>query len=229
MATVPATVDDPAAVPVIGFLAHVDTSPAVTGANVKPIIHRNYQGGDIVLPGDPSQVITVAQNPDAREAGRRRHHHDRRHDTARVGRQGGRGGDHDARRCPRWPIRRSRTARFAIGVHGRRRDRRGRRQLRRRRVRRRVRLHGRRRRARRDQPRDVGRATGDGHVSREERAPGHREGRDGERDPCVRRFRVAACPRDMLPETTEGRVGFVHPVHRASPDVERSQRQGAAP
>ena len=51
-------------VPTIGFLAHVDTSPAVTGANVKPIIHRNYQGGDIVLPGDPTQVITVAQNPD---------------------------------------------------------------------------------------------------------------------------------------------------------------------
>jgi tripeptide aminopeptidase len=50
-------------VPVIGFLAHVDTSPATSGANVKPIIHENYQGGDIVLPGDPSQVITVAQHP----------------------------------------------------------------------------------------------------------------------------------------------------------------------
>ena len=50
-------------VPVIGLLAHVDTSPALTGANVNPIVHRNYHGGDIVLPGDPSQVITVAQNP----------------------------------------------------------------------------------------------------------------------------------------------------------------------
>jgi len=47
----------------IGFISHVDTSPAVTGANVNPIIHANYQGGDIVLPCDPSQVITVAQNP----------------------------------------------------------------------------------------------------------------------------------------------------------------------
>jgi tripeptide aminopeptidase len=47
----------------IGFISHVDTSPAVTGANVNPVIHANYQGGDIVLPGDPSQVITVAQNP----------------------------------------------------------------------------------------------------------------------------------------------------------------------
>ena len=60
-AKLPATVDH--AVPAIGFLAHVDTSPAVTGANVKPIIHQNYQGGDIVLPGDPTQVITVAQHP----------------------------------------------------------------------------------------------------------------------------------------------------------------------
>jgi tripeptide aminopeptidase len=50
-------------VPAIGFLAHVDTSPAVTGAGVKPIIHENYPGGDIVLPGDTAQVITVAQHP----------------------------------------------------------------------------------------------------------------------------------------------------------------------
>ena len=61
-ARIPATVAT--AVPVIGFIAHVDTSPAVTGANVKPVIHANYQGGDIVLPGDPAQIITVAQNPE---------------------------------------------------------------------------------------------------------------------------------------------------------------------
>ena len=50
-------------VPVIGFIAHVDTSPAVTGLNVNPVIHNNYQGGDIVLPKDPSQVIEVEKNP----------------------------------------------------------------------------------------------------------------------------------------------------------------------
>jgi tripeptide aminopeptidase len=50
-------------VPVIGFIAHVDTSPAVTGADVNPVIHRNYLGGDITLPNDPTQVITVAQHP----------------------------------------------------------------------------------------------------------------------------------------------------------------------
>ncbi|HEY4305108.1 MAG TPA: peptidase T [Gemmatimonadaceae bacterium] len=60
-AKVPATVSR--AAPTIGFLAHMDTSPAVTGANVNPIVHRDYQGGDIVLPGDPSQVITVARHP----------------------------------------------------------------------------------------------------------------------------------------------------------------------
>jgi tripeptide aminopeptidase len=65
-ATVPSSMPngDGAEVPVIGFLAHVDTSPALIGANVKPVIHANYRGGDIVLPGDPHQVITVAQNPD---------------------------------------------------------------------------------------------------------------------------------------------------------------------
>ncbi len=54
-------------VPAIGFLAHVDTSPAVTGAGVNPVIHHNYQGGDITLPNDSTQVITVAQHPVLRD------------------------------------------------------------------------------------------------------------------------------------------------------------------
>lgn len=61
---VPGNLADNSRVPTIGFIAHMDTSPAVSGANVNPIIHKNYQGGDIVLPGDKTQVITVAQNPD---------------------------------------------------------------------------------------------------------------------------------------------------------------------
>jgi len=61
---VPGNLPDNSAVPTIGFIAHMDTSPAVSGANVNAIIHKNYQGGDIVLPNDKSQVITVAQNPD---------------------------------------------------------------------------------------------------------------------------------------------------------------------
>lgn len=62
MATVPATT--PKKVPPIAFIAHVDTSPAVTGANVNPIVHRGYKGGDIALPNDPHQVIRVEDNPD---------------------------------------------------------------------------------------------------------------------------------------------------------------------
>lgn len=50
-------------VPVICFCAHVDTSPDCTGANVKPIIHKNYQGQDLVLPDDTSQVIQAAAHP----------------------------------------------------------------------------------------------------------------------------------------------------------------------
>ena len=50
-------------VPVICFCSHMDTSPDCTGKNVKPQIVRNYRGGDIVLPGDPSQVIRAAEHP----------------------------------------------------------------------------------------------------------------------------------------------------------------------
>jgi len=50
-------------VPVICFCAHVDTSPDCTGTNVKPIIHKNYQGQDLVLPDDTSQVIRAASHP----------------------------------------------------------------------------------------------------------------------------------------------------------------------
>ncbi len=66
-AFVPATPGVGANIPTLGLLAHVDTSPAVTGANVNPVIHRNYQGGDIVLPNDTTQVITVAQHPVLRD------------------------------------------------------------------------------------------------------------------------------------------------------------------
>jgi len=60
-ATLPANTGKP--VPVICLCAHMDTSPDVTGKDVKPQIVRNYQGGDIVLPGDRSQVIRAADHP----------------------------------------------------------------------------------------------------------------------------------------------------------------------
>jgi len=62
-AMIPGNLADNSKVPVIGFIAHMDTSPAVSGENVMPIIHKNYQGGDVVLPKDPTQVISEAKNP----------------------------------------------------------------------------------------------------------------------------------------------------------------------
>jgi tripeptide aminopeptidase len=62
MATIPATISRPA--PTVAWIAHVDTSPETSGHNVKPIVHRNYDGRDIVLPGNPSQVIRIADNSD---------------------------------------------------------------------------------------------------------------------------------------------------------------------
>jgi tripeptide aminopeptidase len=56
MATIPATTRKKD-VPVIGFLAHVDTSPETSGEDVKPIVHRNWRGDDIVLPDDRGVVI----------------------------------------------------------------------------------------------------------------------------------------------------------------------------
>jgi tripeptide aminopeptidase len=60
-ATIPANTDKK--VPVICFCSHMDTSPDCTGANVRPQVVRNYQGGDIVLPADPSQVIRFNEHP----------------------------------------------------------------------------------------------------------------------------------------------------------------------
>ena len=51
-------------VPVICFCSHMDTSPESSGANVKPIIHKNYAGGDIVLPADNTQVLRTEENPE---------------------------------------------------------------------------------------------------------------------------------------------------------------------
>lgn len=64
-ATIPSNTDKD--VPVICFCSHVDTSPDCSGANVKPILHANYQGQDIVLPDDPAVVIKFAEHKDLAE------------------------------------------------------------------------------------------------------------------------------------------------------------------
>lgn len=51
-------------VPVLCFCSHVDTAPDCTGTNVNPIIHKNYEGKDIVLPADKTQIIKVSEHPE---------------------------------------------------------------------------------------------------------------------------------------------------------------------
>ncbi len=51
-------------VPVICFCSHMDTSPDCSGENVKPIVHQNYQGQDLVLPDDPSIIIRLKEHSD---------------------------------------------------------------------------------------------------------------------------------------------------------------------
>jgi tripeptide aminopeptidase len=67
MATIPATIEqeklDALKLPVICFCAHVDTAPDCSGTNVKPILHKQYNGAPIVLPDDPTQIITVEKYP----------------------------------------------------------------------------------------------------------------------------------------------------------------------
>lgn len=54
-------------VPVVCLCSHMDTSPDAPGKYVSPVIHKNYQGGDIVLPGDTSQVIWADEHPELKE------------------------------------------------------------------------------------------------------------------------------------------------------------------
>ena len=60
-ATIPSNTEKK--VPVICFCAHVDTAPDCSGTNVKPIVHKNYQGQDIVLPDDTTQVLKSSDYP----------------------------------------------------------------------------------------------------------------------------------------------------------------------
>jgi len=61
-ATIPATTSKK--VPVICFCSHMDTAPDCSGKNVKPQVVKNYQGGDIALPGDKAQIIRVSEHPE---------------------------------------------------------------------------------------------------------------------------------------------------------------------
>lgn len=60
-ATIPATSSK--TLPAICFCAHMDTAPDCSGTGVKPLVHKNYQGQAIILPDDPAQVISPADYP----------------------------------------------------------------------------------------------------------------------------------------------------------------------
>src|SRR5438876_3078681 len=62
MATIAATTKK-RSVPAIGFIAHVDTSPEMPGAGVKPVVHTNYDGRDLVLPDDPAAMLRLGDIP----------------------------------------------------------------------------------------------------------------------------------------------------------------------
>jgi tripeptide aminopeptidase len=66
MATVPPT-SRKTGVPTIGFIAHVDTSPEMSGADVRPMIHRAYDGRDLRLPDDPTAVLRLSEIPELAE------------------------------------------------------------------------------------------------------------------------------------------------------------------
>src|SRR5204863_5277316 len=63
LATIPASPDRQSG-PAIAWIAHLDTSPETSSHNVRPVIHRTYDGQDIVLPGDPTKVIRVSECPE---------------------------------------------------------------------------------------------------------------------------------------------------------------------
>ncbi|MFN4087088.1 MAG: peptidase T [Spirosomataceae bacterium] len=62
-ATLPSTIDQKDG-PVVAFCSHMDTSPDCSGAHVKPLIHRSWNGEPIVLPDDPTQIIRMEEHPD---------------------------------------------------------------------------------------------------------------------------------------------------------------------
>jgi len=63
MATIPATTDR-RDVPVVAFLGHVDTAPDYSGQNVKPLVHRKWNGKPIILPDDHTQVLDASRHPE---------------------------------------------------------------------------------------------------------------------------------------------------------------------
>ena len=110
------------AAPTVGFLAHVDTSPEMSGAGVRPIVHRHWSGEDIGTARRSDGCAARVGLAGTGHSGGARHRHGIGYDTPRCGRQGGCGGNHGCGRAPdaaSGDPARSHQARF----YARRRDR----------------------------------------------------------------------------------------------------------
>ena len=180
--------------------------------DVKPIVHKNYQGGDIVLPGDPAQVIHAQRIPQPREALHRHGHRDqRRHHAARRRRQGRRGRDHDGGRPAPCATPRSRTAPSRSASPPTRRSAAAPTISTSRALRRRLRLHHGRRPARRDRVRDLQRVQRRAdHQGRRRRTPV--TPRTNSSTPSASSPTSSTASRaTWSPRPREKREGYVHP------------------
>ena len=161
--------------PVIGLLAHLDTSPDESGAGVEPLVHRAYDGGTIALPRRGHRARPGADAGADRQGRARSRDHQRRH-AARRRRQGGDGRGHGRGRVPRRAPRAA-TSHRASRLHARRGDRRGSQAVRHRALRRGVRVHARRLGGGGVHRRDVHRRVGRPDDPRRRHPPGHATGK----------------------------------------------------
>ena len=189
MATIPSTPGWH--VPVIGFIAHVDTSPEMQGHDVRPIVHRSYDGRDLVLPDDPSAVLRAADDPAL--AGRIGHDIVTASGLTLLGADD-KAGVAEIMAAAEYLMAHPEIPHGAIrvGVHARRGDRTRRGPLRRRGIRRAVRLHAGRRQRRRARVGELLRRRDDRDVQGLQHASGLRQGPDGERDQARSGFHRAA-------------------------------------
>ena len=197
--------------PTVALCSHLDTSPETTGAGIRPQVIENYPGGDIVLPGDPSRVIRVADNPELDSLrGRTLITSD---GTTLLGADDKAGVaiimetaawlvEHPE--IPHGPLRICFTCDEEIGHGVDKLESEG--------DRRRGLLHARRPRQRRDRRGDVFGRPGGGDGPRREHPSVDRQGTDDQRRSCGRPISSPGCrAQNLSPETTDDREGFLHP------------------
>ena len=204
-ATIPANTDKQ--VPVICFCSHMDTSPDCTGKDVKPQIVKNYRGGDIVLPADPTQVIRAAEHP---ALGDQIGNDIITTDGTTLLGADNKAGLAEIMDAAHFLLEQSadQARRHQNPVHAGRRDRTRRRQGRPEKARRRFRLHDGRRNRREYRGRDLFRRWRHHHHRRRQHPSRLRQGQDGARDQDRGRHRRAAAEGYLLAGDHRGQAGL---------------------